>query len=286
MYTHDSTHEMDATIMDGKTKKAGAVSLVKRIKNPIEGARIVMDKTNHIMIVGDECDKLCEENGLEMVENSYFSTENRLKQLLLAKQEKQLIIDHCAETAEKLIERNKKEEINEKDEAIKHIEIKETQIKQLNEEDKKYGTVGAVALDIYGNLAVATSTGGLTNKMSGRVGDSAIIGAGSYANNETCAISTTGHGESFIRSCTAFNVSSIMKHKGIGLKEACIEGMKEFSSIGEEAEGGWISVDQYGNICMPFNSAGMYRGMVNSNKKQIKVYVWKHEDGDYFPFES
>ncbi len=223
--TEEGIAELDASIMDGKTGKAGAVSGVTNIKNPVSAARAVMEKSKHVMLTGEGAEKFAKENGLTIVDPSYFITDERK-------------------------------------EAWQKIKDKSGQA----------GTVGAVALDQQGNLAAATSTGGMMFKMKGRVGDSPIIGAGTYANNETCAVSCTGHGEFFIRNVVAYDLSALMQYKGMSLIDASdylING--KLKSL--NAEGGLISVDKNGNIAMPFNTNAMFRGYINSEgASQVSIY--------------
>jgi beta-aspartyl-peptidase (threonine type) len=222
VYTSDGTHELDASIMDGSNLSTGAVTLIKRVKNPITLARHVMEKTPHVLLGGEGAEKFAEEMGLEIVENNYFDTENRQNQL-------------------------------------------------KKEKEKVKGTVGCVALDLHGNLAAATSTGGRTNKMPGRIGDSPLINAGTYANNKTCAVSGTGIGEEFIRHTVAYNVSALMEFKGMNLKEAADEVV--FKMLKKD-DGGIIAVDKDGNFAAPFSTLGMYRGAANSDGL-FEVKIWE-----------
>jgi len=225
VFTAEGINEMDASIMEGKFHKAGAITGVQHIKNPILGARAVMEKTNHVLLTGEGAEELAQDVGLEMVDSSYFFTESRWNSYLKAKDN----ID-------------------------------------------KHGTVGAVALDKHGNLAAGTSTGGMTYKMKGRVGDSPIIGAGTYADNNTCAVSATGHGEYFMRNVVAYDISALMKYSIMTLQQATEEViMNKLKLIG--GDGGVIAVDKDGNISMTFNTAGMYRGYISSNgEKKIEIY--------------
>lgn len=242
VFTHDGKNEMDACIMEGKELKAGAIAGVQHVKNPIELARAVMEKSEHVFLVGDGALQFALNMNLTIEEDDYFFVEHRFKQLQQAKESNTTILDHTAEAA--------------------------------NQHDKKYGTVGAVALDIYGNIAAATSTGGMTNKRWGRVGDSPIIGSGTYANNKTCGISCTGHGEFFIRAIVAYDISCLMEYKGLNLKEACkFVVQNKLKKMG--GEGGLIAIDFSGNIEMPFNSEGMYRGM---KKSDGPVYIDIYKD--------
>jgi beta-aspartyl-peptidase (threonine type) len=228
VFTHEGRNEMDASIMDGKTKKAGAVAGVTIIRNPISAARAVMDKSPHVMMMGRGAELFATKMGLEIVDPSYFWTERRWKAL----------------QQELLEEQGKKPSA-----AIEPTE------------PKKFGTVGAVALDRDGNLAAGTSTGGMTNKQFGRIGDSPIIGAGTYADNESCAVSGTGHGEFFIRWTVAYDIAALMKYRGMTVQQAGDEVIhKKLEPI--KAEGGVIILDAKGNFAMPFNSEGMYRGWI------------------------
>jgi L-asparaginase / beta-aspartyl-peptidase len=249
VFTNEGKNELDAAIMNGQTLQAGSVAGVTTIRNPITAARAVMEKSPHVMMTGKGAEKFAQQAGLEIVDPSYFYTESRWRGLQLAKQEDSLKmqLDH-ADT------------------------IRRSSLKQPENRDYKYGTVGAVALDRHGNLAAATSTGGMTNKKYGRVGDAPIIGAGTYANNATVAISATGWGEYFIRLVMAKSISDMMEFGKIKLADAANEMvMKKLPALG--GDGGLIAVDKEGNIAMPFNTAGMYRGYIKSTgEKEIKIY--------------
>ncbi len=235
VFTAEGKNELDAAIMDGKTGLAGAVAGVTTIKNPISAARAVMEKSNHVMMAGKGAEVFAAENGLEIVDPTYFFTQNRWNDYLKAKS---------------------------KADSISNI-------------DKKHGTVGCVAVDIYGNLAAATSTGGMTLKKYGRIGDSPIIGAGTYADNASCAISATGHGEFFIRNVVAYDIAALMKYKGLPLAEAANEVvMQKLRQQG--GAGGIIGVDAKGNYTMTFNTAGMFRGYIKSDG-EMKVGMFMEE---------
>lgn len=245
VFTNDGKNEMDASIMEGKTLMAGSVAGVRTIKNPITAAKAVMEKSPHVMMVGKGAEQFAKEKGVEIVDTSYFYDEKRWKQLQKAKQQEKQKLDHSDTTGY--------------NEAFKT--------------DYKFGTVGAVALDIYGNIAAGTSTGGMTNKRFGRVGDAPVIGAGTYASNSSCAVSCTGHGEYFIRAAVAHDISALMEYKGYTVEQAAKEVvMKKLVKMG--GEGGVIVLDAKGNFAMVFNSEGMYRGYMKKNEKPV-VLIYK-----------
>ena len=244
VFTNEGKNEMDAAIMDGKTLKAGSIASVTTIKNPITAARAVMEKSEHVMMIGTGAEKFAKTQNIELVDPSYFYTETRFEQLQKIKDKEKTQLDHDGGTG-----------------STENIFI----------EGRKFGTVGAVALDAYGNLAAATSTGGMTNKRYGRVGDAPIIGAGTYADNSSCAVSATGHGEYFMRAVVAHDIAALMKYKNYSVKKAADEVvMKKLVQFG--GEGGVIALDRNGNYAMPFNSAGMYRGVIKNGKAEVAIY--------------
>ena len=239
VYNSEENQEMDASIMDGKTLKAGAVAGVNHIKNPILAARAVMDSSKHVMLSGKGAEIMVEKYGIEMVDSAYFFTEKRLNQLHKIQGTEKTKLDHTSYLiGNELID------------------------------DHKFGTVGAVAIDKNGNIAAGTSTGGMTKKKYGRIGDSPIIGAGTYANNLTCGISATGTGEYFMRTVAAHEVSNLIQYKGVSPKEALHEVL--FNQIGKlGGEGGMILLDKNGNVSWDFNSDGMFRGYKKSNGENV-----------------
>ena len=250
VYTNAETQEMDASIMYGKDKNAGAVAGVGTIKNPINAAIAVMDKSDHVMLAGEGAETFAEKNGVEIVDPSYFKSDVRLRQLKRVQDQEKAVLDHDGDQGDFDGSEN---EFN-----IDYIE------------DKKFGTVGAVALDQNGDLAAGTSTGGMTNKRYNRIGDSPVIGAGTYA-NAICGISCTGHGEFFIRNVVAYDVCAIMEYKNASVIEAGAEVIAKQDELG--GKGGLIALDKDGNVAMPFNTAGMYRGYVTeSGKITIEIY--------------
>lgn len=247
VFTNAGNNELDASIMDGKTLKAGAVAGVTNIKNPITAARAVMDKSEHVMMAGKGAEAFAAANGCTVVNPSYFFTTARWRGLMNAKKQDSL--------------------------KALHKDSSNALLRQPGNHDYKYGTVGAVALDMHGNLAAATSTGGMTNKRYGRIGDSPIIGAGTYADNNTCAISCTGWGEFYIRLVMAKTISDRMEFAHQTLKEAANEMiMKRLPALG--GDGGLIGVDKDGNIVMSFDTEGMYRGFIKSDG-ETKVELYK-----------
>lgn len=236
VFTHEGEQEMDASIMDGASLKAGCVAFVKNIKNPVKLARLVMDRTEHVLLAGDGANQFADQMEVETAPDEYFFTEHRWLQLQEAIAQGRVQLDH-AESESGAIATGSNAAMS-----------------------KPIGTVGAVACDQNGNLAAATSTGGMTNKKFGRVGDTPIIGAGNYA-DDTVAVSCTGHGEYFMLGVTAIDVAARMKYKGLNLENAARETIEHLTSI--KGEGGLIAVDREGNVTLPFNSDGMYRGYVS-----------------------
>jgi beta-aspartyl-peptidase (threonine type) len=241
VFTSAGTNEMDAAIMEGKMLSAGAVASLKHIKNPVSLARLVMEKSGHVMMDSDGAEAFAKENGIELVDQKYFFTQERWDALQKIK------------AAEKRRTSSGGNEF------------------RITDQDR-HGTVGAVALDQNGNLAAATSTGGTTNKRPGRIGDSPVIGAGTYANNATCAVSATGDGEYFIRATVGRDVSALMEYRGMSLKDAAQAALDKVAKLG--GTGGLIAIDHQGNITLPFNTAGMYRAYVDANGKFV-VEIYK-----------
>ena len=242
VFSHEGEHEMDASIMNGKDLMAGAIAGVKNVKNPITLAKSVMQHSNHVFMAGQGAEVFAKQLNIEMAPNEYFFEQMRYDQLIQAKSNDRIDLDHVDN--------------------------------KFENGEKKFGTVGAVALDVFGNISAGTSTGGMTNKKHGRVGDTPIIGAGTYANNQTCAVSCTGHGEFFIRSVVAYDISCLIEYKGFSLKEACNLVVKDkLVKIG--GEGGLIALDAKGNIELCFNSEGMYRASKKSNEE---VYLGIYKD--------
>lgn len=231
VFTHDGLVELDASVMEGQSLKAGAIAAVRDIKNPIRVARAVMEKSEHVLLNGTGASQFAKEQGFEPVENSYFYTEKRLKSL------------------QELLKKERETTTND-----------------------KHGTVGCVALDSFGNIAAGTSTGGMTNKKYGRIGDSPIIGAGTYANNETGGFSCTGHGEYYIRLGFSRDISALMEYEKMSVQEACREEVSKLTKLG--GTGGVIGLDKNGNIAMEFNTSGMFRGYIKSNGEK-KVAIFK-----------
>jgi len=262
VFTHDGKNEMDACLMDGKTLRAGAVAFVRHVKNPVRLARLVMEKTEHVLLAGEGANEFALEQNIEFETDDYFFTDFRYEQLLKAREEGRVRLDHTIDEPEI---------IEEEETRRKGDEETTTNRKSQITNRKSLGTVGAVACDENGNVAAATSTGGMTNKKFGRIGDTPIIGAGNYADNKTCAVSCTGHGEFFMLGVTAYDVAARMKYKNLGLEQAARESIEGLTEIG--GEGGLIAVDALGNVSLPFNSDGMYRGFITAGgKPTIEIY--------------
>jgi beta-aspartyl-peptidase (threonine type) len=231
--THDGRNELEASIMEGATRTAGAVAGVTTIRNPIRAAHAVMTKSTHVMLIGQGAEIFAAKQGLEIVDSAYFYTQHRWNQLQKAIAKESILLDHDAG------------------------------LDTLPGEDEKRGTVGAVALDYHGNLAAGTSTGGLTNKHSGRVGDSSIIGAGTYADNRSIAVSATGTGEMFIRTAAAFNTAAQVRFLRAPITEAADNTLEEIAAMG--GDGGLIVLDADGNYAMRFNTGALFRGTIGED---------------------
>lgn len=237
VFTNDGKNELDSSIMDGKTLAAGAAAGLHKVKNPITLARVIMEKSPHVMMVGDGAEKFAAEQKIELVDERYFWTQQRWDDL-------QRVLN---------VEKGKSEQVKKPGDVLSR--------------DSKYGTVGAVALDRKGNIAAGTSTGGMTNKRYGRVGDAPIIGAGTYANNDTCGVSATGWGEYFIRVGVARDISALMEYRAMTVQAAADAVLAKVKKLG--GDGGVIAMDKFGNMAVSFNSEGMYRAYINGEGKPV-----------------
>lgn len=254
VFTHDKTNELDASVMDGKTLNAGAVSGVTTIKNPIDLAVAVMERSEHVMLSGKGAEEFAQEQGFSIINPSYFYTERRMRSLENILEKENVALD--------------------RDDQAKKVSSTTNFVDPFIK-DEKFGTVGCAALDKYGNLAAGTSTGGMTNKRYNRIGDAPIIGAGTYANNATCAVSSTGWGEYFIRAVVAHDISARMEYKGISLEKAAKEVIQDkLTEMG--GTGGIVSIDKEGNVAMEFNTSGMYRASMNA-AGDLDVKIYKNE---------
>lgn len=237
VFTHEGKNEMDASFMYGKDQNAGAVGGVTNIKHPISAARAVLEKSEHVMMAGKGAEDFAASQNIEQVDPEYFKTERRWKSL----------------------------------QRILKSEKDKTELSEDEDKDKKYGTVGVVALDNNGNIAAGTSTGGMTNKRFNRIGDSPIIGAGTFADNATCGVSSTGHGEYFIRYTVARDIAAMMEYGNSSLAEAS-EYIVNKKLVDKGGTGGVVALDRNGNIAMPFNTPGMYRGYAKPGERVVKIY--------------
>lgn len=246
VFTHQGTHELDASIMDGRTLEVGAVAGVSHIRNPVLAARAVLEVSPHVLFIGAGAEAFATQQGLERVEADFFSTPERWEQLQRALGSDRAVLDHDGAAQ------------SHSDDPL--------------DPDRKFGTVGAVALDLHGNLAAATSTGGMTNKQAGRVGDSPLVGAGCYASNDSVAVSCTGTGEVFMRTLAAYDVAAQMRYAGRTLQQASANVIHD--KVQElDGSGGLIAVDRDGNVALPFNSEGMYRGFAYvGGEVEVAIY--------------
>ncbi|NKG33022.1 beta-aspartyl-peptidase [Erwinia rhapontici] len=245
VFTHEGTHELDASVMDGRTREAGAVAGVTRVRNPVLAARTVLENSPHVLFIGQGAESFAASHGLEMVENAFFSTPERRAQLERAIATQQTLLDHDGDASGEPLD-----------------------------PDRKFGTVGAVALDQAGNLAAATSTGGMTNKQVGRVGDSPLPGAGCYA-SDSVAVSCTGTGEVFMRTLAAYDIAALMTYGGLSLQQASDKVIHEnIPALG--GSGGLIAIDAAGNVVLPFNSEGMYRAYAVVGERPV-VAIYREE---------
>lgn len=236
--TNDAKIEMDASIMCGRTLMAGAITGVRNVKNPVSLARTIMEKSDYVFLSGKGAEDFARRMHLDFEPDEYFFSQYRYDQLMLVRDSEETSMDH----------------------------------NPLPGQEKKYGTVGAVVLDMHGNISAATSTGGMTNKRYGRIGDSPVIGSGTYANNHTCGVSCTGYGEYFLRAVVSYDISCLMEYKGLSLKEAC-DVVVNHKLVKLGGEGGLIAVDNKGNVELAFNSEGMYRAkVIMGEERYIGIY--------------
>lgn len=276
VFTHEGKIELDAAIMDGRTLRAGAVAFVKNIKNPVKLARLVMERTEHVFLAGEGANHFAEQMAVEHAPDEYFFTEHRWQQLQDAIAAGRIQLDHSEKRSVRSVSSSVRSVVDGKPDTTENTEQttehtdKTIPHSALRTPHSK-GTVGAVACDHQGFLAAATSTGGMTNKKFGRVGDTPIIGSGTYADG-TCAVSCTGHGEFFMLGVTAYDLAARMKYKDLTLEAAARETIDHLTAIG--GEGGFIAVDPHGNVVLPFNSEGMYRGRITTDG-EIHVDIYK-----------
>lgn len=245
VFAHDGTNQMDAAIMNGKTLDAGTLTNVRTIKNPISAAKLIMKKSKFVFLSGLGAEKFAKENNIEIVDTSYFFYQPRWEEFIKIRDSKKVKLDNDNSSG---------------------------MLDPFNDSIDKYGTVGCVVMDRYGNLAAGTSTGGIVNKDYNRIGDSPVIGAGTYANNNTCAISCTGHGEDFIKLVAAHDVSSLMEYRKVNLKTAVARVIKKITAI--KGRGGIIAIDYKGNIVMDMNTNGMFRASANQDGI-LEVAIYK-----------
>ncbi len=242
VFTKKGINEMDACIMDGSNLESGAVAGIRNVKNPVKLCKEILLHSGHVFLSGKGANDFAIQRGVELAPDDYFFSKFRYDQWVEVRDSDIYTLDHTEDKFD------------------------------VGSKEKKFGTIGAVALDVHGNIAATTSTGGMTNKRYGRIGDSPVIGSGTYANNNTCAVSCTGHGEYFLRAVVAYDISCLMEYKGLSLKEACdyvvLDKLKKFGG-----EGGLIACDAQGNFELTFNSAGMYRGARTSNGiNKVAIY--------------